>query len=211
MIHEWHSAIYPRFALCYNYVSTKKEKTYMHTRALTIKLLLLDVDGVLTDGLLYYGQAGETMKTFHARDGLGIRLLLENGITVGLITGRSSKIVEHRAEELGIPHVYQGRLNKLDALKELMETLKIDLTDVAFMGDDIIDLPILSRVGLSACPQDAHSTIQKTVHFISQYPGGRGAVRELCDLLLTTQHKLEPILQRTLDQGKLFTEARPSC
>lgn len=183
----------------------------MQERAAKIKLLILDIDGVLTDGLLYYGDQGEVMKAFHACDGLGIRLLLEHGVEIAIITGRTSKIVETRAKELGIPHVYQGCLNKLIALESLLATLKIDLSEVAFMGDDIIDLPILSRVGLAAAPKNAQVAIQDYVHFTSRFKGGRGAVRELCDLILQAQGKWPAILDATLKRGQLFNEAKIAC
>lgn len=177
-----------------------------------IKLLILDIDGVLTDGLLYYGAQGEVLKAFNVRDGLGIRLLLEHDIQVAIITGRNSEIVATRAKELGISHVYQGRTNKLAALDELLQKLKIDLSEIAYMGDDIIDLPILTRVGLPASPKDGHTLIREHVAFISQYNGGRGAVRELADLILSAQNKLENILAKTMSKGEILSnKAKSSC
>ncbi len=183
----------------------------MQDRAEKIKWVILDVDGVLTDGLLYYSNEGEVMKTFHARDGLGMRLLMEVGIEIALITGRTSTLLASRAKELGIQHVYQGRVNKLEALEELVSAYKIDLSEVAFMGDDIIDLPILSRVGLAASPKNAHVLIRDYVHFTSSCKGGRGAVRELCDLILLAQGKLEPILNATLQAGLRFQKENSAC
>lgn len=181
-------------------------------KAAKIKLVILDVDGVLTDGALYYGAEGELMKAFNVRDGLGIRLLLEHGISVAIITGRTSKIVEARAQELGIAYVYQGRLNKLQALEELSAHLQLDFSQMAFMGDDIIDLPILSRVGLAAIPKNAHPAVQAYSHFISGYKGGRGAVRELADFILSAQSKLDVIMTKTLAQGEILKDkAKTSC
>ena len=180
----------------------------MHKRAAQIKLLILDVDGVLTDGRLYYDGSGEVMKSFYARDGLGIRLLLEHGVDIAIITGRTSKIVETRARELGVTQVYQGRLNKLKTLQDL----NLDLSTVAFMGDDIIDLPILSRVGLAAAPKNAHPAVLEHVHFVSRYKGGGGAVRELADLILASQNKLDEILDAALKKGELLNKQdKSSC
>lgn len=187
------------------------EKEIMIEKAAKIKLLILDVDGVLTDGLLYYTGQGEHSKSFYVRDGLGMRLLMEHGIEIALITGRTSEILASRSKELGIKYVYQGRVNKLEALQELMSELDLNLEEVAFMGDDIIDLPILSRVGLASCPANAHDMIRPHVNFISQYKGGRGAVRELCDLILTAQNKLASILTNTLEEGRLFKKAESPC
>ncbi len=183
----------------------------MHERAAKIKLLILDIDGVLTDGQLYYNKEGEAMKSFHARDGLGIRLLLENGVQVAIITGRESELVAKRAKELGIPFVYQGRVNKLEALNELMLHLNLDFSELAMMGDDIIDLPILTRVGFASCPKDAHEGILKYVHFVANKEGGQGAVRELVDLILVAQDKLLGIIERTLETGEVFARAKSSC
>lgn len=183
----------------------------MIEKAAGIKLLILDIDGVLTDGLLYYGAQGESLKSFHVRDGLGMRLLMEHGIEIAIITGRTSDIVAARTRELGIKYVYQGRTNKLEALEELSAQLKLNLAEVAFMGDDIIDLPILARVGLAASPADGHEFIRPHVHFISQHKGGRGAVRELCDLILSAQNYLTSILTKTLEEGKVFKKAESPC
>ncbi len=176
----------------------------MQERAAKIKLLILDVDGVLTDGCLYYNSTGELMQSFYVQDGLGLKFLANLGIKLAIITGRHSKVAEARATELGIDHFYQGRINKLEALKELQANVQVELSEIAYMGDDVIDLPILSRVGLAACPRNAHSLILGDVHFVSRYDGGKGAVRELCDLILGAQNKLESIVVGARERGELF-------
>ncbi len=176
-------------------------------RAANIRLLLLDVDGVLTDGSLYFGKEGDMLKSFFVRDGLGLSLLRSQGIEVGLITGRQSEIVRARARDLKIEHVYQGQLNKLGVFEELCAKLALTPKEVAYMGDDIVDLSILSRVGLAATVKNAHETILPYCHFVSRFKGGRGAVRELCDLILSAQGRLEAILDRAVHTGELFVEA----
>ncbi len=183
----------------------------LHERAQAIRLLIVDIDGVMTDGLLYFDAEGDSMKTFFARDGLGLRLLMEHGIEVGIITGRTSPIVSVRAKDLKIEHVYQGRLNKLEAFHELLEKLKLAPHQVAYMGDDIIDLPLLARVGLAATVQDAAPCVMPYCHFVSEFPGGRGAVRELCDLILEAKGMMPGIIEGLLGQGKLFNKAQQSC
>ena len=149
-----------------------------------IRLLLLDVDGVLTDGRIIYDNNGVESKAFHVRDGHGLKLLQRAGIKVGIITGRSSQVVAHRAAELGIDIVYQGAKNKLEPYKKILKAL--DLTDhqVAYVGDDLVDLPILRRVGCSFTVADAIADIKPYVDYITTLPGGQGAVREVCDMLL---------------------------
>lgn len=183
----------------------------LHERAQAIRLLIVDIDGVMTDGLLYFNAEGDSMKAFFARDGLGLRLLMDHGIEVGIITGRTSPIVNVRAKDLKIQHVYQGKSNKLEAFNELLEKLELAPHQVAYMGDDIIDLPLLARVGLAATVQDAHSCVLPYCHFVSEFPGGRGAIRELCDLILEMKGLLPGITEALLDQGKLFSKAQQSC
>ena len=173
-------------------------------RASKIRLLLLDVDGVLTDGLLYFDAHKDAMKSFFVRDGLGLSLLRSQGIQIGIITGRNSEIVASRARDLKIEHVYQGRLNKLAAFEELCEKLSLSTEQVAYMGDDIVDLSILSRVGLAATVKKCHPAVLPYCHFVSQFKGGRGAVRELCDLILTAQGFLDAILKSAVHTGELF-------
>lgn len=183
----------------------------LHERAKEIRLFIVDIDGVMTDGLLYFNAEGDSMKTFFARDGLGLRLLMDHGIEVGIITGRTSPIVSVRAQDLKIQHVYQGRLNKLEAFKELLEKLELTPPQVAYMGDDIIDVPLLAQVGLAATVQDAHPCVLPYCHFVSQFPGGRGAVRECCDLILEAKGLMPGITEDLLYGGKLFSKAQQSC
>ena len=156
-----------------------------------IKLVICDVDGVLSDGLIYMGNNGEELKTFNVRDGYGIRCLLTSGVEVAIITGRSSTIVADRANTLGIRHVYQGQSDKLIVYQQLIETLKLQSHQVAYIGDDLIDWPVMEKTGLSVAVADAHPLLLQRAHYITQVAGGRGAVRELCDLILMAQNKLE--------------------
>ena len=156
-------------------------------RAARIRLLALDVDGVLTDGRLYFDNNGGEMKSFSTRDGLGIRLLAEQGIETALITARKSRIVEARAENLRIPHVYQGSLRKLDAFHDLLSETGLDPDQVCYAGDDWLDLPLLERVGLAVTVADGDPVVKERVHWITDRPGGHGAVREICDLILAAQ------------------------
>ena len=167
-------------------------------RAKSIRLLLLDVDGVLTDGRLYFGNNGEELKAFNIQDGLGIKLLQRNGVEVGIITGRSSALVARRAEELGIKLVIQGREDKLAALEEALRDDKenhcYEMQEIAFLGDDLPDLAVISRVGLGVAVADAHNFVAKHSHWQTSEKGGCGAVRELAELILQAQNTLDSIL-----------------
>lgn len=154
-------------------------------RAARIRLVLLDVDGVLTDGRLYYGAEGELMKAFDVKDGHGI-VLLRDRLDFGVISGRPGKATQRRLEELRFKHVIFGQLDKLAGYAQLAH-LGLPDEAVAYMGDDVNDLPLLARVGLSAAPADARPEVRSAVHFVTRAPGGRGAVRELCDLLAAAQ------------------------
>ncbi len=173
-----------------------KPEKHIIEKAKKIKLLLLDVDGVLTNGSIYMGSTQEEFKAFNVHDGLGITLLQSTGIKVGLITKRQSEIVTRRAAELKIEHVYQGQKNKLDAFLEMLEICHISAEEVAYMGDDIPDWVILSRVGLSTTVTNAVDYIKERVHWMSQHNGGKGAVRELCDLLMQAQSTYELALSK---------------
>ena len=159
-----------------------------------VKLVLLDVDGVLTDGRLYYGNAGEELKAFDIQDGLGIKLLQNAGIKVGIITGRSSVLVERRAKELGIDHLIQGREDKLTALNELLEKITFEFEEIAFVGDDLPDLAIIRRVGLGITPANGNHLIASQALWQTKKSGGNGAVREVAELILSAQGKLESML-----------------
>ena len=159
-----------------------------------IKLLLLDVDGVLTDGRLYYGNSGEEMKAFNIQDGLGIKLLQQGDIRVGIITGRVSTLLQRRADELGINPVVQGREDKLTALNELLETMEIGMDEIAFMGDDLPDLAVIRRVGLGITPANGSSTLAQQAQWQTARRGGDGAVREVAEMILGAQGKLDAIV-----------------
>ena len=164
-------------------------------RAVAIKLLLLDVDGVLTDGSLYFGNQGEELKAFNIKDGLGIKFLQRNGIRVGIVTGRTSQLVANRARDLGIEIVIQGREDKLAAIRELIAGQGIHLSEVAYMGDDLPDLSAIAGVGFGMTVANAVTAVKREAHWVSQYNGGEGAVREACELLLEAQGKWEALLQ----------------
>jgi 3-deoxy-D-manno-octulosonate 8-phosphate phosphatase (KDO 8-P phosphatase) len=158
-------------------------------KAQRIKLLLLDVDGVLTDGRIVVDNEGEEMKYFDARDGHGIRLLARAGIEVGLLTGRSSRVVTHRARDLGIRIVYQKVFNKVDVYQKIKRRKRLTDREVAYVGDDIVDLPVLRRVGLSIAVRDAWEGLKNKVDYVTEQKGGQGAVREVVEILLHAQGK----------------------
>ncbi|MDA8164734.1 MAG: HAD hydrolase family protein [Desulfobacteraceae bacterium] len=153
-------------------------------RARRIKLLLLDVDGVLTDGAIVYTGEGTEIKAFHIQDGLGLKLLQKAGIEAGVITARESAMVRRRVEELGLAHLFQGFADKLAAYEKVLAGGGLQPEEIAYMGDDWLDLPLLTRVGLAATVADAVPEVKEAAHFVATRGGGRGAVREVCDLLL---------------------------
>jgi 3-deoxy-D-manno-octulosonate 8-phosphate phosphatase (KDO 8-P phosphatase) len=163
----------------------------IRSKAKEIRLLLLDVDGVMTDGAIILDSAGNELKAFHVRDGHGIKLAQRAGITIGLITGRSSAVVERRAKELGITEVHQGVHDKLAVYEALIARLGFADREVAFMGDDIVDMSILKRVGLAVTVPDADPSVLPHADMVTSVPGGRGAVRELINLILKSQGKLD--------------------
>ena len=156
-------------------------------RASDIRLLVLDVDGVLTDGRLYFSARGEQTKCFHVRDGAGLKQVLKAGLQVAVISGRQSKAVDKRMSELGVTWIRQGVEDKLTALRELLDLLNLTPQAVASVGDDVPDLPLLEVARLAVAVADAHPSVKSQAHYITQLPGGLGAVREVCDLLLETQ------------------------
>jgi 3-deoxy-D-manno-octulosonate 8-phosphate phosphatase (KDO 8-P phosphatase) len=162
--------------------------------AKNIKLVLLDVDGVLTDGRLYYGNSGEELKAFDIQDGLGIKLLQRGGVKVGIITGRRSALLQRRAEELAISPLVQGREDKWLALNEMMEDLGVSLEEIAFVGDDLPDLAVIKRVGLGITPANGSHIVASQADWQTKNSGGDGAVREIAELILSAQDKLESIL-----------------
>jgi 3-deoxy-D-manno-octulosonate 8-phosphate phosphatase (KDO 8-P phosphatase) len=160
-------------------------------RAREVRLLILDVDGVLTDGSLQFDNRGEEYKTFNSLDGHGIRMLLDNAIEVAVITGRESKIVSHRMSDLGVRHIYQGCRDKLSAFEELLQTTGLKPELAAYVGDDLPDLPIMQRVGLAIAVNNAHAFVKQHCDWVTTLPGGKGAVREVTDLILESQSLLE--------------------
>lgn len=161
-----------------------------------IKLLLLDVDGVLTDGKILYNDTGEEIKAFDVKDGHGIKLLLRSGMEVALVTGRESQVVLHRARDLGIEQVYQNVKNKIEIYETILKEKKLSDTSVAFIGDDLVDIPVLRRVGFSATVWDAMPEVKEVVDYTASRRGGEGAVREICELLLKAQNKWEEVTDR---------------
>lgn len=154
-------------------------------RLAKVKLLALDVDGVLTDGGLYYTDSGEELKKFNVKDGLGLKLIIQAGIAVAIITASTANATRHRAKKLGIPHVFIGVEDKLSVLQQLCDDLGFDLSQVAYVGDDINDLPIMERIGCPMTVADAIPANQEKAIYVTQLAGGRGAVREICQLLLS--------------------------
>lgn len=167
-------------------------------RAKAIALVVFDVDGVLTDGGLWYGPDGELMKRFDVKDGHAMVLARLTGLPVALLTARTSKIVETRAHELKLTKVFQGRREKGPALRELCESLGVLPEHTAYMGDDVNDLPAMNQCGLAACPADAVDEVRRAVHFVASRPGGRGAARELLELVLKATGRWERALEHML-------------
>jgi 3-deoxy-D-manno-octulosonate 8-phosphate phosphatase (KDO 8-P phosphatase) len=177
-------------------------KQLLRKRARKIKLLLLDVDGVMTDGRIYYvprpdGGMFET-KAFHSRDGIGIRYARASGLKVGIITGRSSDIVRYRAAELGLDFVEENSLKKIPPYKRILKAAGLKDAEVCYVGDDLVDLPILKRVGLAVGVENGHPLLRRHVHFLTRFPGGAGAVRETIELILDAQGKWKTILNSYL-------------
>lgn len=156
-------------------------------KAETIRLLILDVDGVLSDNKLIYGDDGMEYKAFFTRDGHGMVMLQKSGIEIGIITGRNSPLTSKRMQDLKVKHLYQGVPDKLPTFLKLVESLGLRFSEIAYVGDDILDLPILTRVGLAVCPADADAEVKPRVDYISQFNGGQGCVREICELILKAQ------------------------
>ena len=167
-------------------------------QASQIRLVLFDVDGVLTDGRLFFSDSGDEGKSFHARDGLGINLLQESGVAAGIITARQSSLVEHRARDLNIRHLYQGRKEKFPAYEELCDELGLSPAEVAFVGDDVVDLPIMLDVGLAVTVPEGHILVKKHAHWTTPNQGGSGAARDVCELIMYSQGTYGKMMEQFL-------------
>ncbi|HEY5762215.1 MAG TPA: HAD family hydrolase [Rhodocyclaceae bacterium] len=168
-------------------------------RARSLRLMAFDVDGVLTDGRLYYNDRGEETKAFSTLDGHGMKMLAACGVTLAIITGRRSPTVEHRARNLGIDRLYQGIADKRATLQALLAELGVAPEHAGYIGDDVVDLPVMRHCGFAAAPANAHAFVRQHAHWIAGARGGEGAVRELCDFILGAQGKLDAALQTYLD------------
>ena len=165
-------------------------------KLMPITLLMLDVDGVLTDGTIIYSDSGEEIKSFNVRDGHGLKLVMRAGIEVVLLTARESKVVLHRAKDLGIRDVYQKAIDKLAAYRAMLAEKKIQERNVCYVGDDIIDIPVLRRAGFSVAVADAVPEVKEVVDYVTSQAGGKGAVREMCEMLLKAQGKWEQVTEK---------------
>ena len=165
-------------------------------KAAGLKLFLLDVDGVLTDGTITYTHEGTEIKSFNTKDGLGIRLLMESGVEVGIITARESEAVNRRGQDLGLKDVFQKAKNKLEIFEQLLKELNLQPSEVGYMGDDWLDLPLLVRVGFAATVSDAVPEVLQIAHYVTKNRGGRGAVREVCDLILEAKGTGRDLLEK---------------
>lgn len=179
-------------------------KTIEQTEALIekakkLKLLILDVDGVLTDGKLFFDNQGNEYKSFHARDGHGIKLLRQTGVEVAVISGRKSASVALRMQNLGIEHVYQGHEHKVAAFNEIIEKLAITPEQAAHVGDDVLDLPVMIRAGLAIAVNDANFAVKQRADWVTTLPGGQGAVREVCDFIMQAQGTFDSVLSTYLE------------
>jgi 3-deoxy-D-manno-octulosonate 8-phosphate phosphatase (KDO 8-P phosphatase) len=167
-------------------------------RARSVRLMIFDVDGVLTDGTLLYGPAGEALKAFSAHDGHGLKMLAASGVDCALLSGRRSAAVTRRAAELGIEHVLQGIDDKLSAFEDLVKKKNLKMQDTGYMGDEVVDLPVLTRCGFACAPREAPEAVRARVHYVAAAGAGRGAAREVCELILQAQEKFEQALGKYL-------------
>lgn len=170
-------------------------------KAKKVKMLLLDVDGVLTDGSITYSDEGIELKTFNSKDGFGLNLLRKSGVEVGIITARSSQALIRRCQDLKIDHLYQGRRNKVEAFQEIIAELGLGADEVGYMGDDWLDLPLLAKVGFSATVADAVSEVKEVVDFTSRFNGGQGGVREVCDLIVDAKGMYQGLLAEYVERS----------
>ncbi len=164
-------------------------------KARPVRLVVFDVDGVLTNGALILGEKGEEYKVFHVHDGLGLVMLREAGLNIAVISARSTPIVAERMAALGIDYVYQGQSDKRTVITELMQKLNVSKDETAFVGDDLVDLPAMSRAGLAVAVANARPLVREKADWVTEHAGGQGAVREVCELILEAQGKLEAACQ----------------
>jgi 3-deoxy-D-manno-octulosonate 8-phosphate phosphatase (KDO 8-P phosphatase) len=164
-------------------------------RARGVRLMIFDVDGVLTDGTLWYGASGEALKAFHSFDGHGLKMLAASGVPCALLSGRKSRAVTARARELGIRKVFQGVDDKLAVFQKLLKKENLKSEQAGFMGDELVDLPVLTRCGFACAPREAPEAVRSRAHYVAAAPAGRGAVREVCELVMRAQGSLERALQ----------------
>jgi len=167
-------------------------------RARGVRLMIFDVDGVLTDGTLLYGPAGEELKAFSAHDGHGLKMLAASGVACALLSGRSSAAVTRRAAELGIKDVLQGIEDKLAVFQKITREKGLTFESTGYMGDELVDLPVLTRCGFACAPREAPEAVRARVHYVATAPAGRGAAREVCELVMRAQRTLEKALQSYL-------------
>ena len=167
-------------------------------KAKSIRIVIFDVDGVLTDGTLYFTDSGEEIKAFNSRDGHGMKMLKASGVELAIITARESRSVKLRAENLNITLLYQGEKNKLKVFESLVTKLKIDMSSCAYVGDDLIDLPVMTRCGLSICVPSSPVLVKKHAHYVTNSEGGQGAVREVCEMIMRSQGTLDEQLEKYL-------------
>ncbi len=161
-----------------------------------IEAVVLDVDGVLTDGRLYYGASGEQLKVFHARDGMGMAMLRDAGVRMGVVSGRRSPVIEKRLRELGVGEFLTGRMDKATAFAQLLARWGLEPAQVAAIGDDVVDVPMLRRAGLGVCPADAEPAVCAVADRVLRARGGSGAVRELCEIVLRSRGEWEAVVER---------------
>jgi len=171
----------------------------IYDKARGVKLVIFDVDGVLTDGSLFIGDDGQEYKAFNSRDGHGMKMLMQTGVELAIITGRTSEVVRHRISDLGIKHIYQGQHDKRIAFARLLKDLGLAPEQVAYVGDDIVDLPVMVKVGLSIAVQDAHPFVVQHAHWQTPHGGGKGAGRDVCELIMDAQDNLQSALKTYLE------------
>ena len=170
----------------------------IRAKAAEIKMVIFDVDGVLTDGSLFLGDDGQEYKAFNSKDGHGMKMLQNSGVQIAIITGRTSEVVRIRMESLGIQHVYQGIHDKRTAYTALKQSIGLADQQIAYVGDDVVDLPVMSQVGLAISVADAHPLVNQHAHWTTTKAGGQGAAREVCELLMDAQQTLAPALAEYL-------------